>query len=121
MVHIGDVPTFEAPRRDKEQALKVLEEAAETFGKWQDYDLLRRAAERMFKEHLEGVASPSYYGDALDGVQAARSMLLDECADVIQAACNLLAAFGIEDTRALMAACVERNEARGRAYGGASK
>lgn len=31
-VRIGDVALFDSPRADKEQAVKVLEEAAEVFG-----------------------------------------------------------------------------------------
>ena len=34
-VLIGSVETFPGARSDKEQALKVLEEAAEVFGAWQ--------------------------------------------------------------------------------------
>lgn len=37
-----------------------------------------------------------------------------ECADVIQATCNLVAAFGVTDFAAFMESCRRRNEERGR-------
>ena len=40
--------------------------------------------------------------------------LVDECADVLQATCNLLAALGVDDMRAAMQACRARNVERGR-------
>lgn len=40
--------------------------------------------------------------------------LLDECADVIQATCNLLAACGVEDFTEDMELCRRRNVKRGR-------
>lgn len=40
--------------------------------------------------------------------------LLYECADVIQATCNLLAAYGVTDFTGFMDACRRRNEERGR-------
>lgn len=79
---------------DKEQALKPLEEAAEAFGAWQ---LLQ----------AEGTISES-------AAEAARLKVVDECADVIQAAVNLAAAMGVEDMTAAMMACHRRNHERGR-------
>lgn len=37
-VSIGEVATFPGAKADKAQALKVLEEAAEVFGAWQQFD-----------------------------------------------------------------------------------
>lgn len=42
--------------------------------------------------------------------------LIGECADVIQATCNLLDAFGVVDMEQHMEECRARNEARGREY-----
>lgn len=88
-VNIGKVVTFPGVRADKAQALKVLEEAAEVFGAWQVFD------------HYE---PPSFFAEAV----------LDECADVIQATCNLVAAFGVADFAPYMEECRMRNEERGR-------
>lgn len=90
-LHIGDVRLFDEPRADKEQALKVLEEAAEAFAAWQEYDRCRP--------------------DRFTG----RVMLLMECADVVQAVANLVAAVGgAELFRQHMDACELRNRRRGR-------
>ena len=89
MVRIGEVATFPGVKPDKEQAKKVLEEAAEMFGAWQDYD------ERPWKTSR---------------IEALR----DECADVIQAVANMLAAVGVEDFTEDMQACEARNRERGR-------
>ena len=43
-----------------------------------------------------------------------REQILDECADVIQATINLVAALGVEDFRPWMDACERRNRERGR-------
>ena len=88
-VNIGEVATFPGVLPSKEQALKVLEEAAEVFGAWQVYD------------------DGDIYGLLTDAV-------LDECADVIQATCNLVAALGVTDFASYMDMCKRRNEERGR-------
>lgn len=93
-VYIGEVETFPGVRPDKAQALKVLEEAAEVFGAWQHWH-----------------DSPAS-GEWAEGVRLAR--IEDECADVIQAVCNLLAAFGCGDFKLSMDACARRNRERGR-------
>ena len=90
-VVIGEVQTFKSyTNADKAQALKVLEEAAEVFGAWQ-----------LWEE--------SYH----DGPYRL-GLLLDECADVVQATCNLVAALGEDDFAGRMERCRKRNEARGR-------
>ena len=88
-VNIGEVATFPGVKADKAQALKVLEEAAEVFGAWQQFD---------------------------DGEKSALSrwLVLAECADVIQATCNLLAGMGVTDFAPHMDMCRARNEERGR-------
>ena len=88
-VSIGEVATFPGVKADKAQALKVLEEAAEVFGAWQQFD---------------------------DGESPALSrwLVLAECADVIQATCNLIAGMGVADFIPYVAMCRTRNEERGR-------
>ena len=44
----------------------------------------------------------------------AKVALLNECADVIQATCNLVSAYGVSEFRTRMADCRLRNEERGR-------
>lgn len=79
---------------DKEAALKPLEEAAEAFGAWQEY-------QRGFPFITFG------------GCDVYKQRLADEIADVIQAACNLADRHGI-DLQEAMERCEERNRARGR-------
>lgn len=88
-VKIGEVATFPGVKADKAQALKVLEEAADVFGSWQALDTGECSS---FK----------------------RIDLLDECADVIQATCNLIAGMGVADFTPYVDMCRERNEERGR-------
>ena len=89
-VNIGEVATFPGAKADKAQALKVLEEAAEVFGAWQAFNADQ------------------------DGNTSAIFLLLDECADVIQATCNLVAGMGVTDFAPHMDMCRARNEERGR-------
>lgn len=86
-VRVGSVRRFDDVKPDKAQALKPLEEAAEVFGAWQD-------------THLPE--------------DRRREKVLAECADVMQAVLNLVAALGVEDFRPYMKACELRNRARGR-------
>lgn len=87
-VRVGSVRRFDALKPDKAQALKPIEEAAEAFGAWQ------RFYERP--------------------IRANKELLLAECADVIQATLNLVAALGVEDFRLYMKDCERRNRERGR-------
>ena len=89
-VTIPPVRAFSHVAPDKAQALKPLEEAAEVFGAWQ------RFYECPTKTNEE--------------------LLVDECADVIQATCNLLAALDVTDMTEAMRRCECRNRERGR-YG----
>lgn len=84
-VRVGSVRRFDRIEPDKEHALKVLEEASEVHGAWQRY-----------------------------GAEDWKDVLLDECADVIQATLNLVAALGVEDFRPYLRACEKRNRKRGR-------
>lgn len=80
---------------DKAAALKPLEEAAEVFGAWQEYD-----------RWLGIDISEKYRIEE-------RTMLADEIADCIQACVNLADRYGI-DLQAAMDRCEERNVKRGR-------
>lgn len=91
-VRVGYVAPFATAKPDKAQALKVLEEAAEVFGAWQLWD----------------------GGPGCKSIN--RIVMLDEIADVIQAACNLAAALGVTDFAPYMERCRVRNSKRGR-YG----
>lgn len=88
-VNIGEVAIFPGAKADKAQALKVLEEAAEVFGAWQQFDT--------------GECSSSKRVD-----------VLNECADVIQSIANLIYAMGERDFAPYMDECRKRNEERGR-------
>lgn len=93
IVNVGHVATFAHVEPSKEQALKVLEEAAEVFGAWQLWD------------ELEGEERRDGFNDV---------SLMAECADVIQATCNLVAAYGVTDFTVFMEGCKRHNEKRGR-------
>lgn len=90
-IKLGNVRPFPDVEQNKEQALKVLEEAAEVFGAWQVYDSDDRT-------HI--------------GYNA--HVLLDEIADTITACCNLASALGVTDLAPYLARCEERNRKRGR-------
>ena len=90
-VYIGWVETFPNVTPSKMQALKVLEEASEIFGAWQALD-----------------------GHWWDDEDQEEELLVDECADVIQATCNLLESLGCNDMGDAMARCKRRNQERGR-------
>lgn len=91
-VTIPPVRTFPRVDTGKAQALKPLEEAAEIYAAWQAW---QECGGRVLEDY-------------------ARSRLVDECCDTIMAACNLLSALGVTDLTGAMAACVRRNERRGR-------
>lgn len=86
-VLIGAVRTFENIQPDKDQAKKVLEEAAELYGAWESLN----KGESLDFENLE-----------------------DEACDLLTATCNLLAAFGIRDIQDAMRRCEKRNTEKGR-------
>lgn len=97
---------------EKEQACKVLEEAAEVFGAWQilfeDY-LACIKGDCVECWYLE-VCTPAMSKHVADKY---KRNLADEIADVIQAACNLAERYGI-DVGEAMERCTERQRARGR-------
>ena len=99
-VDVGKVAVFSQVEPTKEQALKPLEEAAEAFGAWQLYD------RRTRMDEATGIRSPQ--------ASELRDALLDECADVVQAVCNLAASLGVRDMTDRMRECRIRNERRGR-------
>lgn len=101
-VHIGDIQTFKDISPDKTQALKPLEEAAETFAAWQ------RCANRCWLTNCKG-CDVAVTNECKDFVE-----LVDECCDTVQAACNLLASLGVTDLSYHMKRCEQRNRARGR-------
>ena len=99
-IKLGGVRAFPDVQPTKEQAVKVLEEAAEAFGAWQvlwdDWNAVEGTSEKQ--------------------VHAARESLFAEIADTITACCNLAAALGVTDLTPHLAACEEKNRRRGR-YG----
>lgn len=102
-VQVGSVRRFDEVAPDKEQVLKPLDEAAKVFEAWQEM-------ERERAKCLAYGNESSGDGDAV----AWREVVLDECADVIQATLNLVAAYGVEDFHPWMKACELRNRERGR-------
>lgn len=92
-VNVGEVKTFPNVAPSKAQALKVLEESAEVFS----------AFETWLKTPSDDYEEPFYLED-----------MFNECADVITATCNLIAAFGRYDFTPYMQACEQRNRQRGR-------
>ncbi len=100
-VTVGKVAVFPDMKPTKEQALKVLEEAAEVVEAWKTYDRDKAEGVRI------GVARHEY-------ITGSRDDLLNEIADVVQAAMNLASALGVVDFTERMSACKARNERRGR-------
>lgn len=102
-VELGTVRVFdhgEFCQDSKEQALKVLEEAAEVVEAWKSYDAARAYTLREF-------------GCETGPVFTQAERLANELADVIQASCNLAFECGI-DIRAALDRCEQRNRERGR-------
>lgn len=99
-IKLGGVRAFPGVQPTKEQALKVLEEAAEVveaFKRADPGDVLPVA--RQFPDCNKRILP-----------------LIDEIADTIQACCNLAAALGVYDLTPYLARCEEKNRRRGR-YG----
>ena len=101
-VKLTSVRTFPHAAPTKPQALKVLEEAAEVFGAWQEAEISKTAYVEPGEGEVNGYAFG--YGE----------VLLDEIADTIQACCNLAASLGVTDLAPYLARCEERNRERGR-------
>ncbi len=96
---IIEVTPFVLDCSEKEQACKVLEEAAEVFGAWQEIDACCGPRQCEQCEIINVCAMPVEFAD--------------EIADVIQAACNLAERYGIDVEKA-MRRCTERQHERGR-------
>lgn len=102
-VRVGQVAVFAGVESDKAQALKVLEEASEVVEAWKKCDNDRKEGEAMGLPRHEHVTG-------------SRDDLLNEIADVVQAAMNLAAAEGVADFSERMNQCRIRNERKGRSY-----
>lgn len=94
-VRVGSVRRFDRVRPDKAHVLKIAEEVMEVFSAWEDIDRI-------------GLVHGAF------SLREVEDKILDECADVIQATLNLVAAMGVEDFRPWMDACEGRNRERGR-------
>ena len=101
-VTIGKVDTFPNTKPDKAQVLKIGEECMEVFSAWEGWQYCLNADSSDCKEW------------ACDRSCIFRKRIADECADVIQAVCNLLDALHVDDMREAMQECKERNVERGR-------
>ena len=95
MVNVGKVYVIRDGGSPKERARKLVEEAAEAFSAWERFDRAEYD---------------------LAAIDAARREIVQECADVITAACGLLwSIYGVSiDLELDMDACKRRNEKRGR-------
>lgn len=103
-IKLDSVRASQDARANKEQALKVLEEAAEVFGAWQ-------VRESYDTETIGEIYTP----EQCMSIRAINDgNLLDELADTIQACCNLASALGVTDLTPYLARCEERNRKRGR-------
>lgn len=87
-INVGEVAVFDNVEPNKEQALKPLEEAAEVFGAWQEWNETKSLSD-------EG-------------------RVIEEIADTIQACVNLAAAMGVGGLAYAMVKCKIRNIKRGR-------
>ena len=102
-VQVPSVRVFDDVEPGKMQALKPLEEAAEVFAAWQE----------MCGDGDGGDTPPCNTCERPKGCYL-RDDVVDECCDVIQAVCNLLASLGVHDLRKAMERCTQRNRDRGR-------
>lgn len=101
-VYIGGVVTWDTGLTPREQVEKMGEEVMEVFHEVLSTDM---AAEILGPEVDEYVAEEMTY---------CRGRIVDECADVITATCNLLELLGVTDMREAMERCAERQRERGR-------
>lgn len=97
MVNVGKVSVIRDGGTPKERARKLVEEAAEAFSAWERFD------------RADAV-------DDLAAIDAAEREIMEECADVITAACGLVwEIFGVEvGLERALDECKRRNEERGR-------
>ena len=97
-----DVSTFHTDCTDKEQALKVLEEASEAREAWQQLAGLKTIVPMLV---------PSKELDDL--IDSHREILADELADTITACANLAERYGL-DLQAALGRVERKNRERGR-------
>lgn len=95
-MRIDDVTTWDTGCGECGQARKLLEEAGEVV----DAAAVLWGAEN--------------YGAGPSEVSAARAALLRECADAVQAVCNLVSKLGVGDFAPFMEMCEKRQRERGR-------
>ena len=95
MVNVGKVSVIRDGGSPKARARKLVEEAAEAISAWERFD---RAE------------------DNLAAIDAAEREIMEECADVITAACGLVWSIYGGDTSLIpeIEKCKRRNEERGR-------
>ena len=96
-VSVGDVAVWDTKCSLYEQSRKVIEEALEVLDAQAAYD--------------DAVEEESRRGRCADDEWC---HLVDECADVITATCNLVFMLGIFDFSRFMRECEERQRERGR-------
>lgn len=97
---LGEIKTFPNVKPNKNQVMKVLEEAAEVFSAWEKW---RSVSSRV------GYSQARSYGMCPEFRN-----LANECADVIMATSNLLASLDVENFEYIMEECMNRNRERGR-------
>lgn len=103
-VTIGTVTTFPHPKANKAQVVKIAEEEHEIFSAWEKFHKCTDDSNEC--GHCRFVNNFAFTCPRYD--------LINECADAIEAICNLLAAIGVDDMRDAMRACEARNRERGR-------
>lgn len=101
-VRVGSVRRFDEVKPDKAQVLKISEEVMEVFSAREDIGRI-------------GLVHGAF------SLREVEDKILAECADVIQATLNLVAAIGVEDFRPWMKECELRNRERGRITDGWSE
>ena len=100
-VSVGEVAICKNASSDLDQIHKILEEAAEVHGAWQEL------------EHI--LIDEEYMGRFVDGeITKVETRLLDECADLITATCGLIHSLGVDSFTGFMEKCAERQRVRGR-------
>lgn len=97
MVEIGTVATWDTKCTLYEQARKVIEEALEVLDAQEEY------VDAMEEEMVSGRCADDEW-----------QQLIDECADVITAMCNLISMLHVSDFTKFMRECADRQRERGR-------
>ena len=105
---LGSIGVFDGVWTDKEQALKVLEEAAEVYASWQAWD---SAYQRLHNARDILDTQPMEIRE-----HDARAYLIEECCDTLQAIANLLNGLGVRDLAPYLRAVELKNAERGHIY-----